>query len=245
MTDLEPAGLVVNSVSYAYNGKLALDNVSFTVPNSTFCGLLGPNGAGKTTLLSLLTHLFVARQGKICIEGIDLAVDYRLALAKVGVVFQQQTLDLDMTVFQNLRYFAALHGMAGKTASKAIDESLGRLDMAERAQERVRELNGGHRRRTEIARALIHKPRVLMLDEPTVGLDAASRASIVAYVHRLSAEEGLSVLWATHLVDEILDQDALVVLHRGKVLAKGSVSEIAGESTVADRFLELTKDAAA
>jgi ABC-2 type transport system ATP-binding protein len=156
------------------------------------------------------------------------------------VVFQQPTLDLDMTVRRNLFYFAALHGLSGRVAERRTAAALDRLGMAERAGELARDLNGGHRRRTEIARALIHDPDVLLLDEPTVGLDAASRARIVEHVHDLAAETGLTVLWATHLTDEVRPEDQLVILHEGRVLADGPAGGIAADATLTDAFLSMT-----
>lgn len=244
MTGGAHPGLAVENVTYAYGDRKALEDVSFTVPAGRFCALLGPNGAGKSTAFSLLTRLFVTQTGQIRISGIDLSQNPRAALALMGVVFQQPTLDLDLTVRQNLAYFAALHGISGREAVHRIDMVLGWLGMAERAEERARHLNGGHRRRAEIARALIHRPRVLLLDEPTVGLDAASRRSITERVHELCDDDGLTVLWATHLVDEVRDEDELIVLHRGKVLARGIAAEIAAGERLADAFLAMTREEA-
>ena len=239
-----PGGLCVRDLSYAYGAKPALDGVSFDLAEGRFCALLGPNGAGKSTLFALLTRLFVARRGRIEVAGFELGRAPREALARMGVVFQQPTLDLDLTVRRNLAYFAALHGMSGRAVEARIDAALDRLDMRARAGERARDLNGGHRRRAEIARALIHDPAVLLLDEPTVGLDAASRAGITAHVHVLAAEQGLTVLWATHLVDEVGPGDRLLVLHRGRIVADGTAGEIAGGAPLAERFLEMTRVAA-
>ncbi len=238
------AGLRVEGLGFSYGAKRALEDVSFTVAPGSFCALLGPNGAGKSTLFGLLTRLFSTREGRIAVAGHDMGTAPRLALSEMGVVFQQPTLDLDLTVRQNLRYFAALHGIAGRAAARRIHTALERLDMAERAGERVRALNGGHRRRTEIARALLHDPSVLLLDEPTVGLDAASRAAITDHVHALTAERGLTVLWATHLTDEVRDDDRLVILHRGRVLSDGVAGRIAGAGTLTDTFLTMTGAAA-
>lgn len=229
-------GLSVSDLSYCYGPRRALTGVSFQVEPGRFCALLGPNGAGKSTLFSLLTRLFTTREGRIEVAGFDLAKTPRAALARIGVVFQQPTLDLDLTVRRNLLYFAALHGLSGREARSRSDEALERLGMAERADEKARALNGGHRRRMEIARALIHRPSVLLLDEPTVGLDAATRVAITGHVHRLAAEDGLTVLWATHLTDEVRPADQLVVLHRGQVLYDGD----AGDG-VTERFLGLTE----
>lgn len=239
----EMAELEVRDLSYRYGAKQALEAVSFTRPEGSFCALLGPNGAGKSTLVALLTRLLVAPEGRIAIAGHDLEQAPRRALANLGVVFQQPTLDLNLTVRQNMRYFAALHGLPRKGLDAAIDAALDRLNMAERAAERVAALNGGHRRRMELARALLHRPRVLLLDEPTVGLDAAARAAIVAHVHDL-ADEGLCVLWATHLTDEVRDADHLLVLHEGRILADGITREICGRTPLLDWFLDRTGAAA-
>ncbi|HXV29981.1 MAG TPA: ABC transporter ATP-binding protein [Sinorhizobium sp.] len=233
--------LKISRVSHSYGTSKALDDVSFCVKAGRFCALLGPNGAGKSTLFALLTRLIAAGDGHISVAGFDIARDPRAALARIGVVFQQPTLDLDMTVRRNLNYFAGLHGLSGRTAAVAIDAALTQLDMAERADEQVRALNGGHRRRMEIARALIHGPEILLLDEPTVGLDAASRQAITDHVHLL-AESGLAVLWATHLVDEVRPTDQVVVLHRGRVLSDGPAGELAGGQGLAKAFLSMTAE---
>ncbi len=218
--------LTIEDLSFSYGGKKALDNVGFSVNASECTILLGPNGAGKSTLFSLITRLYDSRHGKIELCGFDVKNQTGLALAKLGVVFQQTTLDLDLTVLQNLRYHAALHGMGRKLSNQRIQEELERLNMHERRAEKVRQLNGGHRRRVEIARALLHKPALLLLDEPTVGLDVPSRHSIVEHIHRLVNEHELAVLWATHLIDEIYPEDQTVVLHKGKIRAKGSVEDV-------------------
>lgn len=234
------SGLSVQNLRFAYGPKQALDGVSFDIAPGAFCALLGPNGAGKSTLMALLTRLFTTPDGHIRVAGHDLARDPRRALAQIGVVFQQTTLDLDLSVYRNLSYFAALHGLSGRAARARIMAALDRLDMAERAHERARDLNGGHRRRAEIARCLLHAPSVLLLDEPTVGLDAAARRAITDHVHDLAAEQGLTVLWATHLSDEVRDSDRLVVLHQGQVLADGHAGALRGAQPLPDYFLSLT-----
>ena len=232
-------GLSVRELSFTYGTKTALDGVSFTVEPGQFCALLGPNGAGKSTLISLLTRLLVAPGGDISIAGHDLRAKPRPALAELGVVFQQPTLDLNLSVRQNLSYFAALHGLPRSEVPGRIDQALDRLDMRARGDEKARALNGGHRRRMELARALLHAPKVLLLDEPTVGLDAAARHSITDHVHNL-ANEGLCVLWTTHLTDEVRDSDALLVLHQGKIIQSGITGNIRGEAPLSDWFLAQT-----
>ncbi|AVO38232.1 ABC transporter ATP-binding protein [Pukyongiella litopenaei] len=233
-------GLCIENLSYSYGRKQALDSAGFDVAPGAFCALLGPNGAGKSTLFALLTRLLVADGGRIGIGGFDLQADRGRALGQIGVVFQQPTLDLDLTVRRNLIYFAALHGIGGRDADRRAMAALERLGMAERAGERARDLNGGHRRRTEIARALVHDPRVLLLDEPTVGLDAASRAAITEHAHALARDAGLTVLWATHLTDEVRPDDRLVILHKGQVLSDGIASDLTGDRPLSEVFLGMT-----
>jgi len=235
--------LAVESLSFAYGKKKALDQVGFQVEAGQCAILLGPNGAGKTTLFSLITHLYDSREGRIRIAGHDIKSHPCPALAALGVVFQQQTLDLDLSVMQNLRYHAALHGIGESEARRRIQAELERFGMYERAGEKVRQLNGGHRRRVEIARALLHRPRLLLLDEPTVGLDVPSRKAIVEHVHALTRSGDMAVLWATHLIDEIHPDDRLIVLHAGRIRAQGSVNEVlesAGATDVAGAFEQLT-----
>ena len=240
--------LEVADLAFSSGAKPALRDVSFAVSPGEFKVLLGPNGAGKTTLFSLLTRLYDSPGGRISVAGWDLRTETRRALTLVGVVFQQPTLDLDLSVRQNLLYHAALHGMDRRRALERIAAELGRLGMAERGDEKVRRLNGGHRRRVEIARALMHEPKLLLLDEPTVGLDVPTRRDIVAHVHALASDGGIAVLWATHLIDEVFDGDSVIVLHEGKIRADGSVAEViaaAGAADVGGAFDRLTGGAGA
>ena len=233
-TDPSNIALAVQGVSYAYAKRQALVDVTFKMRAGRFTALLGPNGAGKTTLFSLITRLFVARQGRIEIEGLDIRTAGSRALAPLGVVFQQPALDLDLTVRQNLRYFAALQGLSKRVADARMAKSLDDLTMAERIDEKVRALNGGHRRRVEIARALMHEPRVLLLDEATVGLDVPTREAIVLHIHELARSRNIAVLWATHLIDEIAPDDDLIVLHNGKIVAIGDVATVVTQSGAND-----------
>ena len=225
-----PPALSVADVSFAYKTARVLDGVSFAVERGRFAALLGPNGAGKTTLLSLITRLLVSRSGAISICGLDIRTAGARALAPLGIVFQQPTLDLDLTVRQNLHYFARLRGLSRAEAERRIHRELTRLGMAERARETVRALNGGHRRRVEIARALLHDPQLLLLDEPTVGLDFPSRKSIVEHVHNLAGDRGIGILWATHLIDEIRPTDDLILMHRGRVVESGLAADVVARS---------------
>jgi ABC-2 type transport system ATP-binding protein len=237
--------LAVEGVSHRYGPRLALDNVAFTVAPSSFTILLGLNGAGKSTLFSLVTRLYATRQGRIAIYGCDLARESGAALAQLGVVFQSRALDIDISVQQNLLYHAALHGIGRREALQRAAAALAQVDLADRMHERVGKLSGGQMRRVEIARALLHKPRLLLLDEPTVGLDVSARASILSHVRALLSKERIGVLWATHLIDEARPGDDVVVLHRGRVLAHGPIERVVADSgaqDIAGAFAKLLQD---
>lgn len=240
----ESVALAIEGLSFSYGNHKALDDINFKIRLGECTILLGPNGAGKSTLFSLITHLYDTRQGRIELCGFDVKQQSRLALAKLGVVFQQTTLDMDLTVDQNLRYHTALHGLSRKLATERIQQELERLNMFDRRFEKVRQLNGGHKRRVEIARALLHKPSLLLLDEPTVGLDVPSRKNIVDYVHRLAAEENIAVLWASHLMDEIYANDHVIVLHKGQIKVNGMVNDVlklTATATINEAFHHLTQ----
>lgn len=215
--------LDASAISFAYGARQALREVSFSLAPGRFAALLGPNGAGKSTLIALLTRLYDLQSGDIRVGGHSLREAPRAALRQLGVVFQQSTLDLDLSVEQNLRYHAALHGLSRRETGLRVDAELTRQALGERRREKVRELNGGHRRRVEIARALLHEPRLLLLDEASVGLDPASRLALNQHVRTLCQEQGISVLWTTHLLDEVQPDDALMILHQGRLVASGQL----------------------
>ena len=225
--DVTPA-LDITHLSHAYGERKALDDVSITVPPSTFAVLLGLNGAGKSTLFSLITRLFSARSGEVHIFGHDLRREPGAALSLLGVVFQARTLDLDLSLAQNLRYHAALHGIGGREARHRAQQLLQHIGLEARARDKARDLSGGQMRRVEIVRALLHKPRLLLLDEPTVGLDIEARADILRHVRSLVSAEGLSTLWATHLIDEVVETDTVIVLHAARFWLKASPPKLSG-----------------
>lgn len=247
-TGLAAPALEVRDLRHSYGSRAALEDVSFALQPGELAILLGPNGAGKTTLFSLITRLHDRQSGSIAIFGSDPRRDAGAALSAIGVVFQQRTLDLDLTVRQNLRYAAALHGIAGAEAAARIKEEIERAGLAGRGGERVRRLSGGEARRVEIARALLHRPKLLLCDEATVGLDIPGRQAILERVRALAEGEGVAVLWATHLIDEVRPRDRVILLHRGRVLADGTAERVAAEAgagSLGAAFASLTRSGAA
>ncbi len=232
--------LAVTGVSHRFGKVVALRDVSFTVPRGAFVALLGPNGAGKTTLFSLITRLYDSTSGRIEVAGFDARRQPGEALARLGVVFQSRALDGDLTLRQNLVYHAALQGIGGRAARARIAEVLALVGLADREAVKASALSGGQQRRAEIARALLHRPELLLLDEATAGLDVRSRAEVETLVRRLIAEEGVSTLWATHVFEEIAPGDRVVVLHKGTVLADARADELARGATLAEAFLGMT-----
>lgn len=238
------AALDVAGVSHSYGRKRALDNVSFTIKPGSFTVLLGLNGAGKTTLFSLISHLYDTRHGAIRIFGHDIVRSPGEALRRLGIVFQARTLDLDLTVQQNLSYHAALHGISGAEAKRRIAARLNEVEMGGRLHDKAHSLSGGQMRRVEIARALLHEPPLLLLDEATVGLDVQSRADILANIRKLVATRGISVFWATHLIDEVEPSDDVVVLSQGRLVANGRISDVVaqtGAKDIGEAFRALSK----
>lgn len=238
-----PAALDVSAVNYWYGQKQVLADISFSIAPGRFAVLLGLNGAGKTTLFSLISHLYDARHGTVRIFGHDVSREPGEALRRLGIVFQARTLDLDLSVYQNLSYHASLHGIGRPEALSRIGTLLAQIDMSDRLHEKARSLSGGQMRRIEIARALLHRPPLLLLDEATAGLDIHSRAEILAIIRELVIAEGISVFWATHLIDEVEDSDHVVILHKGRVLADGTVDDVVrscGANSIREAFAMLS-----
>jgi ABC-2 type transport system ATP-binding protein len=204
--------LRVRALAHAFGRRRVLGPLDVVLPQGCFGALVGPNGSGKTTLMSLLCGLYRARQGSVEVMGRDLAREPVAALRCIGIVFQQQTLDPDLTVEENLRFHAALHDLSPNEGRQRIADELDRFEAAQTLRRRVRTLSGGERRRIEIARALLPSPRLLLLDEPTAGLDPQSRAGLRAHVLGLCRDRGVAVLWATHLLEEAASADLVLDL---------------------------------
>ena len=218
--------LQIKNVSHKFGEFKALKNVSINIDSGDFTVLLGLNGAGKTTLYSLITRLYNNNSGSIKIHNFDVREESSNALKNIGVVFQQPTLDLDLSVEENLHYHSSLHGLSFADAKERIEEEIRRIDLTEKLKNKVRSLSGGQRRRVEIARSLLHKPKLLLLDEPTVGLDIGSRQMILKHVKSLCKKGQLAVLWATHLIDEIDKGEKVVIIHKGEIVESGDVLKI-------------------
>jgi ABC-2 type transport system ATP-binding protein len=235
--------LNIESLSKSYGSIKALNEVSFSLAEGEYTSLLGPNGAGKTTLFQILTGLFVSEKGNVLINNYDMRNNAIKALAHIGVVFQQITLDMDLTVMENLKFHSNLHGINDKEFKKRVIVELEQVNLADRINDKVRSLSGGQKRRVELARSLLHRPKLLLLDEPTVGLDPQSRRDLLDYVIKLKEERKMAVLWATHLVDEAEKSDTVIVLNKGEIIKKDTPQNITKEynkDTLHDAFVSLT-----
>lgn len=235
--------LHVRDLVKRYGARVALGGLTLEIPAGQRVALLGPNGAGKSTLFQILTGLFTADEGQVSVAGHDLARHAVSALRHIGVVFQQMSLDLDLSVERNLRFHADLHGLPRALASERITAGGAALGLSADLKRTVRELSGGNRRKVELVRALLHRPQVLLMDEPTVGLDPQSRRDLMAAVRADVAAHGTAVLWATHLVEEAEAADRVVVLHQGRLLADGTPAQVTaalGGESLESAFIRAT-----
>jgi ABC-2 type transport system ATP-binding protein len=235
--------LEVQNLTKRYGERAALNGLSLVIPKGQFVALLGPNGAGKSTLFQVLTGLFVADEGEVSVAGESLRHTAVKALKHIGVVFQQMSLDLDLSVRRNLQFHADLHGLPRAIAKERIALGCEALGTTADLDRPVRELSGGNRRKVELVRALLHRPAVLLMDEPTVGLDPKSRRDLLGAVRADMAARGTSVLWATHLVEEAEAAARVLVLHKGKLLADGTPAGVVqqlGGSGLEEAFIRAT-----
>jgi ABC-2 type transport system ATP-binding protein len=235
--------LEIKNVSYKYDKDLVLKNINLNIKQASFLVLLGLNGAGKSTLFALITRLLKLQEGDIFINSFPIS-NYKKALANIGIVFQEPTLDLDLTVRQNLIFYGSLKGISFKETMDSIQEELKTLELEEKLDVKVRSLNGGHRRRVEILRALIDNPKLILLDEATSGLDVKSRYSIISYVKDIVKKRGISVLWITHLFDEVDDEDDIASIKQGEIIASGIVKDVIkdnNKNSLTEVFEYLTK----
>lgn len=209
----------VVSLTHRFDARIALDDVRFEVPEASIFGLLGPNGGGKTTLFRILATLLTPSGGSARVAGADVVAERNRVRRQLGIVFQNPSLDGQLTVRENLRHQGHLYGLSGKMLRERSESLLMQFGIAERASDRVDILSGGLKRRVELAKALLHKPRVLLLDEPSTGLDPAARAGVMDHLNKLRDDDGVTCLITTHLMDEADRCDRIAILDRGKLLA--------------------------
>jgi len=229
--------LEIKNLVHRFKERRALDGISLDVNQGEVFAVLGPNGSGKTTLFRILSTLFLPASGTVTFLGLDLAKDYQILRQKIGVVFQSPALDLKLTVFENLLHQGHLYGLSGTALRQRAQTLLERLGLAERRDDMAGTLSGGLKRRVELAKGLLHKPAVLLLDEPSTGLDPGARAELWNYLLELRRTEGVSVLVTTHFMDEAERADRLVILDQGKITALGSPQELLKE--VGSDFAEI------
>lgn len=216
----------VTGVQHRYGDREALRGISFDVPVGEIFGLLGPNGGGKSTLFRLLATLLPLKTGRGSLMGLDLASQADAIRHVIGVTFQSPSVDGKLNVAENLRHQAHLYGLSGQSASARIDEILKQFELSDRRRDRVDNLSGGLKRRVEVAKSLLHRPQILLLDEPSTGLDPGARRDLWEYLFRLRRDEGTTILVTTHLMEEADRCDRLGILHRGELVALGSPDEL-------------------
>jgi ABC-2 type transport system ATP-binding protein len=216
----------VDNLTHRYGDRVALDRVSFEVRRGEIFGLLGPNGGGKSTLFRILSTMMAPTDGRAAIAGHDVERDPAAVRRTVGVVFQTQSLDKALTVEENLRAQGHLHGLSGAVLRERMDAAMQRLGLKDRRGDLVETLSGGLRRRVEIAKALLHRPQVLLMDEASTGLDPAARRDVTRHVEMLREHEGVTILLTTHILEEADRCDRLVLLHQGHIVAEGSPGEL-------------------
>lgn len=216
----------LRNLTHRYGERVALDGISFGVQHSSFFGLIGPNGGGKSTIFKLISTLLTPQSGTITLNGLDVAKSSDEVRKQLGVVFQSPALDKKLSVEENLFHQGNLYGLSGKALRDRVQFLLQRFGLADRSKDRVEKLSGGLKRRIEIAKSLLHSPKVLLLDEPTTGLDPLARREVWSYLKELNRSEGLTVLLTTHLLDEAAQCASIVLLDKGHILCEGNPNSL-------------------
>jgi len=218
--------LQINDLSHSYGDNRALDSLTLELDAGKSLGLLGPNGGGKTTCFRLLSTLIPIEEGNATLLGLNLKSDPEKVRELIGVVFQAPSLDDKLTVYENLMHQGHLYGLLGRELKSRIESNLDRLGVLKRKKDLVSDLSGGLKRRVEIAKGLLHKPRVLLLDEPSTGLDPVARIEMWSYLKALQKDEGVTIIVTTHLMEEADSLDEIIILDKGKLIAKGTPLEL-------------------
>ena len=231
-------------LTHRYGQRIALHELSLTVAAGEIVALLGPNGSGKTTLFRILSTLIPPEDGRAEILGLDLsdAAKREQVRRSLGVVFQNPSLDKELSAAENLKYHGHLYGLSGGELRARVDDLLRRVELFDRKDERVKTFSGGMRRRVEIAKGLMNHPRLLLLDEPSTGLDPIARAQVWRYLDEVRKADGVTVLLTTHLMDEADRCDRVVILDQGKLVAEGTPSALK-ERVGGDVITVMTRDA--
>jgi ABC-2 type transport system ATP-binding protein len=216
----------VENVVHRYGDRTALQGVSFDVRPAEIFGLLGPNGSGKTTLFRILSTLMLPSEGRAVIAGFDTKTQPNEVRRQIGVVFQAQSIDVTLSAAENLWHQGHLYGISGVALKQRISEMLTHVGLADRAGDRVKTFSGGMLRRVELAKGLLHGPSVLLLDEPTTGLDPGARRDVWLYLNHVRESEGVTVIVTTHLMEEAERCDRLAILNEGKLVALGTPTEL-------------------
>jgi ABC-2 type transport system ATP-binding protein len=225
----QPPAIHIDRLSHSYDQRKALDDVSLDVRPAEIFGLLGPNGSGKTTLFRIISTLMLPAAGRALIMDHDAAREPNAVRREIGVVFQAASVDSKLTVAENLRHQGHLYGLSGSALQRRITEMLTRVGLADRARDRVETLSGGQQRRVELAKGLLHHPSVLLLDEPSTGLDPGARRDFWLYLKMLRDQERVTVVITTHLMEEAEHCNRLAILNEGKLVALGSPAELKHE----------------
>jgi ABC-2 type transport system ATP-binding protein len=226
---LDSSVIRIEGLRHSYGERRALNGVSFEVGPGEIFGLLGPNGSGKTTLFRILATLMLPTSGQAVLAGFDAACQPQEVRRRIGVVFQAQSVDVKLTAAENLWHQGHLYGLRGPLLQARIREMLERVGLADRSQEKVESFSGGMQRRVELAKGLMHRPQILLLDEPTTGLDPGARRDLWQYLHQLRQEEHVSAIITTHLMEEAERCDRLAILNLGEVVALGTPTELRGQ----------------
>ncbi len=223
---MQTAMIEVKNLTKKFGAITAVDGVSFEVEKGSIFGFLGPNGAGKTTTISILCTLLSPSSGSALIDGQDCVKDSAEVRKKIGIVFQENTLDKELTAYENLLFHSYLYSVPKTGRKKRIEDALHFVDLAGRKDDQVKKFSGGMKRRLEVARSIVHQPKILFLDEPTLGLDPQSRTNLWEFISKLPEEQGVTIFMTTHYMEEAEVCDRIAIIDKGKIIAKGSPGEL-------------------